>query len=53
MFPQYANKMRVYSEHDDQSKSYKVKSRLIMREDTEENNEKIRVDSPKSKSQQN
>ena len=37
--------MRVYSEHDDQSKGYKVKSRLFMRGETEENTEKIRVDS--------
>ena len=44
---QYAIKTRwVYSEHDDQSKGYKVKSRLCMRGDTEENTEKIRVDSP-------
>ena len=38
---QYAIKMKwVYSEHDDHSKGYKVKSRLCMREKSEENNER-------------
>lgn len=44
---QYAIKTRwVYTEHDDESKGYKVKARLCMRGDTEENADNIRVDSP-------
>ena len=44
---QYAIKTRwVYTEHDDESKGYKVKARLCMRGDKEENTDNIRVDSP-------
>ena len=44
---QYAIKTRwVFTEHDDVSKGYKLKARLCMRGDTEQNTENIRVDSP-------
>ena len=36
----------VFTEHEDQSKGYKLKSRLCMRGDTEENIDHIRTDSP-------
>ena len=43
---QYAIKTRwVYSEHDE-TKGYKLKARLCMRGDTEENLDIIRADSP-------
>ena len=44
---QYAIKTRwVFTEHEDESKGYKLKSRLCMRGDTEENIDHIRADSP-------
>ena len=44
---QYAIKTRwVFTEHDDESKGYKLKARLCMRRYTEQNTENIRVDSP-------
>ena len=44
---QHAIKTRwVFTEHEDQSKGYKLKSRLCMRGDTEENIDSIRTDSP-------
>ena len=44
---QYAIKARwVVTEHEDESKGYKLKTRLCMRGDREQNRENIRVDSP-------
>ena len=44
---QYAIKTRwVFTEPDDQSKGYKLKARLCMRGDREQNIENIRADSP-------
>lgn len=44
---QYAIKTRwVFTEHEDESKGYKLKARLCMRGDREENTDSIRVDSP-------
>ena len=44
---QYAIKTRwVFTEPDDQSKGYKLKARLCMRGDREQNKENIRADSP-------
>ena len=44
---QYAIKTRwVFTEHNDESKGYNLKSRLCMRGDREQNKDEIRVDSP-------
>ena len=44
---QYAIKTRwVFTDHEDESKGYRLKARLCIRGDTEENIEHIRADSP-------